>query len=118
MNDSIIHSNQLTNSGRARPVVPDVAATGRGRGLGHKKQTPGRLRSIALLENPYPDFGEQLLADRNAVERRFAHLTNWGGGLTCLPPWVRTHRRVHRWVQAKLVLTTVKRTEQIKSYVA
>jgi hypothetical protein len=90
---------------------------GRGRGLGHKKQTPGRLRSIELLENPYPDFGEQLLADRNAVERRFAHLTNWGGGLTCLPPWVRTHRRVHRWVQAKLVLTTVKRTEQIKSYV-
>jgi hypothetical protein len=91
---------------------------GPGCGLGHKKQTPGRLRSIALLENPYPDFGEQLLADRNAVERRFAHLTNWGGGLTCLPPWVRTHRRVHRWVQAKLVLTTVKRTEQIKSYVA
>ena len=91
---------------------------GPGRGLGHKKQTPGRLRSIALLENPYPDFGEQLLADRNAIERRFAHLTNWGGGLTCLPPWVRTHRRVHRWVQAKLVLTTIKRTQQIKSYVA
>jgi hypothetical protein len=91
---------------------------GRGRGLGHKKQTPGRLRSIALLENPHPDFGEQLLADRNAIERCFAHMTNWGGGLTCLPPWVRTHRRVRRWVQAKLVLTAVKRTEQIKSYVA
>jgi hypothetical protein len=80
------------------------------RGLGHHKQTPGRLRAIQLLENPYPKFGEQLLHDRGDIERRFAHVTNWGGGLTCLPPWVRTHRRVHRWVQAKLVLTALKRS--------
>jgi Transposase DDE domain len=80
------------------------------RGIGHHRQTPGRLRSIQLLENPYPKFGEQLLHDRSIIERRFAHVTNWGGGLTCLPPWVRTHRRVHRWVQAKLVLTALKRS--------
>jgi Transposase DDE domain len=85
---------------------------GPGQGTGHRKQSPGRLRSIQLTENPYPEFARQLLNDREEIERRFAQLTNWGGGLTCLPPWVRTHRRVHRWVQAKLVLSNVKRSER------
>jgi hypothetical protein len=79
------------------------------RGIGHHKQTAGRLRSIGLTENPFPAFADQLLKDRGQIERCFAHATNWGGGLTCLPPWVRTHRRVHLWVQAKLVLTALKR---------
>jgi hypothetical protein len=87
-------------------------------GTGHRKQTAGRLRSIQLTENPYPAFADQLLRDRDAIERHFAHATNWGGGLTCLPPWVRTHRRVHRWVQAKLVLTALKRSHHIKTYAA
>jgi hypothetical protein len=78
-------------------------------GTGHRKQTAGRLHSMQLTENPQSLFGDQLLKDRNQIERRFAHLTNWGGGLTCLPPWVRTHPRVRRWVQAKLVLTALKR---------
>lgn len=88
------------------------------RGVGHHKQTPGRLRSIQLLENPYPKFGQQLLHDRSEIERHFAHATNWGGGLTCLPPWARTHRRVHRWVQAKLVLTALKQSRHIRTYAA
>jgi Transposase DDE domain len=87
-------------------------------GTGHRKQTAGRLRSIHLTENPYTAFADQLLCDRNAIERRFAHLTNWGGGLTCLPPWVRTHRRVHRWVQGKLVLTALKRSLTARTYAA
>jgi hypothetical protein len=82
---------------------------GKRHGLGHRRQSPSRLRSLALLENPRPRFGTRLLKDRNMIERRFAQWTNWGGGLTCLPPWARTHRRVHRWVQAKLVLATLKR---------
>lgn len=79
------------------------------RGTGHRKQTVGRLRSMELLENPYPVFGTKLVEDRSEIERHFGQLTNWGGGLVCLPSWVRTHRRVHRWVQAKLVLTALKR---------
>jgi len=87
-------------------------------GTGHRKQTPGRLRSMELTEHPAPAFAEQMLHDRGDIERHFAHLTNWGGGLTCLPPWVRTHRRVQRWVQAKLVLTALKHAQGTKSYVA
>jgi hypothetical protein len=91
---------------------------GPGNGTGHRKQAAGRLRSIALTENPNPAFAERLLQDRAEVERQFGNLVNWGGGLSGLPAWVRTHRRVRRWVQAKLVLTALKRSAQIKTCAA
>ena len=87
-------------------------------GTGHRKQSAGRRRSIALTETPFLDFGGQMLVDRSEVERQFGNLTNWGGGLTCLPAWVRTHRRVRQWVQAKLVLAKLKQDLQLKTYVA
>ena len=74
-----------------------------------KRQSPGRKRSLELQENPQPDFARRLLFDRNEIERQFGKLTSWGGGLTHLPPWARTHRRVFRWVQAKLILNSLKR---------
>ena len=86
---------------------------GPGKGTGHRKQTAGRLRSIARVENPVPEFADRLLADRATVERAFGNWVNWGGGLTGLPAGVRTHRRVRRWVQAKLVLTAIKRVTQV-----
>ncbi len=88
------------------------------KGTGHRKQAAGRLRCLQLIEGPEPAFGRQLLRDRADIERRFGQWTNWGGGLTCLPPWVRTYRRVHRWVQAKLVLTALKRQHKITTYAA
>jgi DDE family transposase len=93
--------------GEAQLVTP--RRYGPGKGTGHRKQAKGRLRSIALTEGPFPAFAEQLLKDRAEIERQFGNLVNWGGGLACLPAWVRTHRRVRRWVQAKLVLTRLKR---------
>jgi len=86
---------------------------GPAKGTGHRQQTPGRLRSIALTESPFPAFADRLRQDRAEIERRFGNLVNWGGGLTCLPAWVRTHRRVRRWVQAKLTLTRIKATVDI-----
>lgn len=109
--DANYDSNPLHKQCQAKGELQMVTPRryGKGKGLGHRSQSPGRLRSVALLENPQPRFGERLMLDRAEIERRFGHLTNWGGALTCLPAWVRTHRRVHRWVQAKLVLTELKR---------
>lgn len=89
---------------------------GPGVNVGHRAQSTGRLRSIELLENPCPQFGEQLVQHRSAIERYFGNATNWGGGLTSLPAWVRTHRRVRLWVQAKLTLTALRRAFRTTGY--
>lgn len=118
--DSNYDSNKVHEVCAARDQLQLVTRRryGPGHGTGHRKQSPGRLRSIQLTENPYPAFANQLLNDRSEIERRFAQLTNWGGALTCLPPWVRTYRRVRCWVQAKLVLTALKRMNRTRTYVA
>ena len=90
---------------------------GSNRGLGHIKQTIGRLRSKDILENPDPKFGKALLAQRTDIERYFGNLTNWGGGLSPLPSWVRGYRRAHRWVQAKLIINSIKGTPNPTTYV-
>lgn len=110
--DSNFDSNTLHEVCDASGGLQLVARRRRGGrgGLGHHRHSPGRLRAMQMLEtSPCPRFARRLIADRNEIERLFGNLTNWGGGLTCLPAWVRTHRRVHAWVQAKLVLTALKR---------
>ena len=112
VSDSNYDSNKLhqicDDNGNLQMVVP--RRYGPNRGHGHRKQTSGRMRSKAILEDPFPEFGAQLLQQRDAIERFFGQLSNWGGGLTHLPPWVRTHRRVHRWVQAKLITNKLRTT--------
>jgi Transposase DDE domain len=51
-------------------------------GLGHRRHSPGRLRSIELLRQ---EFGQQLYAFRDQIERNFGWLTNHAGGLAPLP---------------------------------
>ena len=75
-----------------------------GSGLGHRRHSPGRLRSIALLQQ---EFGQLLYAFREQVERKFAWLTNHGGGLAPLPNWVRPQSRVQLWIQAKLLIHAI-----------
>jgi len=108
--DGNYDSNKLYTACDHRGNLQFVAPRryGPGRGLGNRPQASGRLRSMELLENPTPRFGQWLLDQRDAIERYFGRLTSWGGGLTHLPPWCRTHRRVHRWVQAKMILTSLK----------
>ena len=74
-----------------------------GSGLGHCRHDPGRLRSIALLEDP-SDFGRELFRLREPIERHFGNCSSFGGGLQPLPSWVRTPQRVVRWVWAKVIL--------------
>ncbi len=73
-------------------------------GLGHREHSPGRIRSIALLQT---DFGKALYRCRDNVERCFGWLTNHGTGLSPLPSWVRRQHRVRCWVQAKLIIHAV-----------
>lgn len=74
-------------------------------GLGHRRQSPARLRSIELLKTA---FGRELYKQRRAIESRFGTLTCVGGGLAPLPAWVRRFHRVRNWVQAKLILAGVR----------
>jgi len=116
--DSNYDSNKLHDicgrRGNLQLVTP--RRYGSRHGHGHRRQTPGRMRSKALLENPRPEFGRQLFAERIFVERYFASLTSYGGGLTHLPPWVRTHRRVRQWVQAKMILHALKQRIKTTTY--
>jgi hypothetical protein len=81
---------------------------GQTRGLGSRRQAPGRLRSKDLLENSISPFGRELHHKRDMIERKFGHLTSTAGLLTHLPAWVRTHRRVRLWVQSKLILAELR----------
>lgn len=76
---------------------------GPGRKVGHRSQHPARLRSRDMLETEPKQFGNALLNMRLCVERFFSELTSTGGGLLCLPAWVRTHRRVQQWVGIKIL---------------
>lgn len=79
------------------------------RGLGHHRHSPARLRAIDLLEGP-SEFGRNLYRRRREIETRFGNLCSFGGGLTCLPPWVRRLHRVRLFVAAKLLIRTVRNT--------
>ena len=71
------------------------------KGLGHRTQSRGRLRSIALLQS---EFGKALYRCRDDIERSFGWLTNHACGLSPLPNWVRREHRVRSWVHAKLII--------------
>lgn len=89
----------------------------RGVGFGHRQKNQARMRCIHLLEISRSGFGRQLLKMRNDIERWFGWLVSHGGGLPALPPWVRTYRRVHRWLSAKLVLMSLKYARLKPTYV-
>jgi len=79
-----------------------------GTGLGHRKHSPQRLRSVQLLEMDWRRFGRGLFAYRKQIERNFAGLGNFGAGLQSLPPWVRTLGRVQLYVHAKLIINAAR----------
>jgi Transposase DDE domain len=74
-------------------------------GVGHRRQSPYRLRSIELMKRP---FGKTLHRFRRQIERDFGNLVSFGGGLSCLPPWVRRFTRVRNWVHAKILVNAAR----------
>jgi hypothetical protein len=85
-------------------VAKKTKDRGRG-GLGHRRQSAGRLRSIELLTTA---FGRALSNYRNTIECRFGAWVSFGGGLAPLPAWVRRFSRVRNWVQAKILVSGVR----------
>jgi hypothetical protein len=75
-----------------------------GKALGHRRHSPYRLRGLELLKT---DVGKQLYRQRRRIEFRFAQLTNFVGGLSPLPFWVRRFHRVKLWVHSKLLINAV-----------
>jgi hypothetical protein len=53
-------------------------------------------------------FGKATHRFRNQIEREFGSLTSFGGGLVCLPAWVRRLPRVRNWVHAKLLVNAAR----------
>jgi hypothetical protein len=109
LGDANFDSNKLFDAaaeGGAQWVAP--RRKGAHRGLARSYQSPSRLRSRDLMENTVSSFGRELHQERNGIERWFGTLTSTGGLLTGLPAWVRTYRRVHAWVQAKLILEQIR----------
>lgn len=90
-----------------------VAPKREGKGLGHHRHSPYRLRCIELLKSR---FGKTLLKYRKQIEREFGTLVSFGGGLTCLPAWVRGLQRVRNWVHSKLLINAARwfRSNQFK----
>lgn len=84
-------------------VAPGRAA--KNPGCGKHYQSPFRTRSRVLLAT---SFGKALYRLRTGIERRFAHLTGFAGGLAPLPVWVRGLKRVRTWVWAKLLINAVR----------
>jgi hypothetical protein len=77
------------------------------KGLGHRRQNPGRLRGLELArERP---IGKDVLKSRGGIERVFGTMGNCGFGLGPLPNWVRRPRRVSMWVAAKLLFEAIRR---------
>lgn len=75
-------------------------------GLGHRRHSAYRLRSIELLGR---SFGQQLLDSRRGIERMFGQLTTMPCGLGPLPNWVRGLTRVINWVRGKLIYFLLQR---------
>jgi hypothetical protein len=75
------------------------------RGLGHRRQSPHRLRSLELLKH---EFGKTLYRFRRQIERDFGNLVSFGGGLASLPAWVRRFPRVRNWLHAKLLINAAR----------
>jgi hypothetical protein len=63
-----------------------------------------------MLESPagVNAFGPTLYAMRTDVEREFAGLSCFGGGLAALPSWVRRIWRVRNWVMSKLLINAAR----------
>lgn len=82
-----------------------------------KRMGEGRRAALDAWRNN-PELCERVLHLRDAVERRFGHLTSFGGGLGPLPAWVRRLARVRLWVDAKIAVYHARLTARLLAFAA
>jgi len=81
------------------------------------KSSPHRRRAGQFWAK-HPRLARRLYQRRGTIERTFANLTNFAGGLRGLPPWVRTLQRVQPFVAAKLIIYQARRLVRHPSAIA
>lgn len=99
--DSAYDSNPLHGVAAARGYQLLAPQKRPGKGWGHCRHHPARIRGLEQLQTPY---GERLYRRRAEVERAFAHWAVRREGLDELPAHVRRAHRVTRFVHQKLIL--------------
>ena len=102
--DSIHDSQSLHECAASRELQLIAPRKLPGGNIGRRARHPSRLRAITMLEGCLTDFGPTMYARRTEIERRFSRLASSKVGLDHLPPFIRTPRRVHLWVQGKIIL--------------
>lgn len=105
LGDGEYDTNHLHDAAHAAGYQLVAPKRGKGDGLGHHRHSPYRLRCIELLKGR---FGKALRNFRKQIEREFGALVSFGGGLACLPPWVRRFHRVRNWVHAKILINAIR----------
>lgn len=73
-----------------------------------RQMGPSRRELLELNRTKKP-LVRMVLRERDIIERSFAHLTSYGGGLGPLPAFVRRLSRVTRWVGTKIALYHARR---------
>jgi hypothetical protein len=87
-------------------------------------EDPWRQRGLQLAANPLActgqttSFGQDLLEQRDIIERCFGYWTNFGGGLAPLPNWVRRPHRVAPWIQGKIIIAMTRQLQNHKHLAA
>lgn len=104
LGDSQYDANYLYDAAAAADYQLLAPQQRPGKGLGHRRHSPHRIRGLELLKT---SFGKELFRQRRRIEHCFAQLTSFVGGLAPLPFWVRRFGRVKLWVHSKLLIHAV-----------
>jgi len=102
--DSAFDSHHLYAAVTARDSQLLTPLRGRSRQPRNLRRMGIGRRAAIMCWDRFPARCGTVLRLRDQIERIFAALTGFGGGLTTLPPWVRRLDRVTRWVMAKIAI--------------
>ena len=95
LGDGLYDVNALYDQAAEKGLQLIAPRKRKAKGLGHHRHSPFRLKGLSILLS---DEGCKLLKAHKQMEREFSQLIGFGGGLTCLPTWVRRLHRVRMWV--------------------